>query len=55
MKLPSKIEAVSVFPIVTLPSNWNVDLENVVSTCDHENKGTSREDGRATDRKSLGS
>lgn len=41
MKLPSKIEAVSVFPILTLPSIWNVDLENVVSTGDHENKGNS--------------
>lgn len=48
MKLPSKIEAGSSFPVVTLPSNWNVDLENVVSTCDHEDKDNVHEDGRAT-------
>lgn len=47
MKLPSKIEAGSSFPVVTLPSNWNVDLENVVSTCDHEDKDNVHEDGRA--------
>lgn len=49
MKLPSRREVHSPFPISTFPANQNVDLENVVvGVLDHEDKGNISEDDKAT-------